>query len=572
MFKSANFKLDRVQFIFAVVLISVLFALGISSFASITKSIQLSKQSQVATNQMSGIVITQREVLLYRILVRQWTRGEIPKVEAQDASHGLMLRLQLKDVTNISPAQRAEPGFLTDLRNVDELLASAPVGYLPQSMQAQYKRATEPLLLAIVSEGNSLVDQEQNAVSQQIQSYVLSGRNAARWTLYLLLTSFVLGASFALWGGLRSRSRSRQERLANLKGQERLSKVREDLETAHEVVASLQQENQEKSEIVSTVNHELRTPLTSLIGYIDILKDFSVTKDTNEFHKVLGIMDRNASVVLELVESILSLSALDSRDTLAQTGNVDLVDRCEKCVAGLYLQIESANINVSANYDIAQSYTVRGNDPLLAQVFTNIISNAVKFSPKNSRVDITFSRMHDENLGRIVRVEVQDHGIGIPEGEIDHLFSSFFRASNASENNIPGSGLGLAIVKRIIGLHGGEIAITSKVAEGTTVTVDLPLEISPVESMVLTQRQDVLERGISSLASCSNEKLAETAHDVGGAIGFYTFLVESIEVLNMSRWLEQNPDADTDSILARKNAVLLTLNSALTRIKEEVDS
>lgn len=553
-------------------MISVILALGLSSFTSTTKSIQLARNSQIATQQMSGIVITQREVLLYRILLRQWTRGEIPKVEAQDASNGLMLRLQLKDVTGISLAQRAQPGFLTDLRNVDDLLASAPTGYLPQSMQAQYKSQTEPLLLTIVSEGNSLVDEQQNAVSHQIESYILSGRNAARWTLYLLLTSFVLGAIFALWGIWRYQSRHRQQRLASLRSQERLLKVREDLDTAHEVVASLQQENQEKSEIVSTVNHELRTPLTSLIGYIDILKDFSVTKDSNEFQKVLGIMDRNASVVLELVESILSLSALDSRDTLAETGNIDLVERCEKCVAGLYLQIESAHINVSANYDIAQSYTVRGSDPLLAQVFTNLISNAVKFSPKNSRVDITFSRLNDENMGQIVRVAVQDHGIGIPEAEVDRLFSSFFRASNASQNNIPGSGLGLAIVKRIIGLHGGEISIKSKLGEGTTVIVDLPLEISPVESMVMTQRQDVLERAINSLATCPDEKLVETAHDVGGAIGFYTFLVESLEVLNLSRWLEKNPAADSESILARKNAVLLTLNTALTRVKEEVVS
>lgn len=571
MFKIAKYQLNRVQLVFALMMISVLIALGFSSLTSTTKSLELAKQSQVVTAQLSGIIVTQRDVLLYRIRLRQWTRGEIPRSDAQTARDQLMQRLELRDITNLTLAQRAEPGFLTYLRNADALLEAAPAGYLPKSMQAQYQRETLPILEAIVSEGNTLIDRYQNVVSNQIQSYALSGRSAALWTLYLLLTSFVLGASFVLLAVLRFRSRHKEQKISSQRNQQRLQKVREDLDTAHEVVASLRQESREKTEIVSTVNHELRTPLTSIIGYIDILKDFSVTKDDLEFHKYLSIMDRNASVLLELVESILSLSALNSREELTETTIIDLVDKCEECVANLYLQIESANINVSANYDVGESYTVRGNDALLSQVFTNLISNAIKFSPKNSKVELSFSKIVTEELGKIIRVEVRDYGMGIPEKEISQLFSNFYRASNASDNNIPGSGLGLAIVKRIIGLHAGDISVKSILGEGTIMTVDLPMEISHVEAMVMDERQGVLERAIESLTDSPKEKLAETAHDVGGAIGFYTFLVESIEVLDLSRWLEKNPDASDEAVLAQKEVVIQSLNSALTRIKDEVN-
>ena len=571
MFKFRDFKLNS-QLALMSTIGFVILILGVSSIISSQKSLTLAKKVDVATSQYAEINSTKDDLSRFEIRLFQWVHGDISREEVQKASTILIQRLDAQNPTGISLAQRAIPGFLTALRNAEEMLAGAPRGFLPAPLQNQYRYPANQILEISESAGNRLIIDYRNIVTAQIQSYIVIQRAAVLRNLYLQLASRLLAIFFITWFLIRSYRRNIQRKL-ELKGtQQRLQEVRANLGTAHEVVASLRQENREKTEIISTVNHELRTPLTSIIGYVDILKDFSVTENEGEFKKYLGIMERNAAVLLELVESILSFSALNSREGLTDTSVIDIVERCEKCVASLYLRIENSNINVNATYDIDENYTVRGSEALLSQVFTNLISNAIKFSPKDSRIDITFSRTLSDSLGEVVRFEIRDYGIGIPEGEIDQLFSSFFRASNAMESDIPGSGLGLAIVKRIIGLHGGEISVRSEVGVGTSMSVDLPLAISPLEAMVMMNREDVLLRAIESLSNSPTERLAETAHEVGGAIGFYTFNLESIEVLDLSRWLERNPHANEAEILSKKLDVINTLSATLARVRGQGDS
>jgi len=356
-----------------------------------------------------------------------------------------------------------------------------------------------------------------------------------------------------------------------LNSEQTLDKVRKELAAAQEEILNLQSINQSKTDYVTTVNHELRTPLTSIIGYIDLLQDFTLDNKDKEFHKYLEVMDRNASILLDLVESILFLTELDSREIMADTVVIDLVELCEKCVTSQLLAINTANINVSGNYDLEQTFSVLGKKPLLMQVFTNLISNAVKFSSENSKIDVSFSRYKNADQQKIVRVEVRDRGIGIPAQDLPLLFSRFFRASNARRSEIPGSGLGLAIVKRIVELHQGKIFAESTIGQGTTMIVELPFAISALEELVMGKREDVLARAINSIANCQVSELVDITHDVGGAIGFYTFLLESDALINFSRWLKANPNADQDEIMAKKEALLVMLNQTLERIKRGAD-
>ena len=353
-----------------------------------------------------------------------------------------------------------------------------------------------------------------------------------------------------------------------LDSQRTLDEVRKELEAAHEEILTLQSINEAKTDFVTMVNHELRTPLTSIIGYIDLLQDFTLASKNKEFHRYLDVMDRNASILLDLVESILVLTALDSRDAMADTVVVDLVEICEKCVTSQLLAIKTANINVSGNYDQEETFSVLGNKTLLMQVFTNLISNAVKFSSENSKIDISFSRYKNADQQKIVRVEVCDRGIGIPAQDLSLLFSRFFRASNAKDSEIPGSGLGLAIVKRIVELHQGKIFAESTIGQGTSMIVELPFTVSALEELVMGKREGVLERAINSIVNCQLAELVNITHDVGGAIGFYTFMLESEGLINFSRWLKTNPRADQDEIIAKRDALLVILNQTLERIKK----
>ena len=113
---------------------------------------------------------------------------------------------------------------------------------------------------------------------------------------------------------------------------------------------------------------------------------------------------------------------------------------------------------------------MRADSGRIQQVLDNLISNAVKFSPTGSRVEVRAT--HDTSEWRI---DVADTGMGIPASDVDHLFDRFFRASNARETRVPGSGLGLPTAKAITELHGGRIEVASVVGTGTTFSVYLPI-------------------------------------------------------------------------------------------------
>jgi len=426
-------------------------------------------------------------------------------------------------------------------------------------------------ILAATNRALNLTIDSKSASSAQIESYEQSQHASAHLILILVLISRILVVLFIVWVVINFRTHYRKQRLANIKSQASLTQVRKELGAAHEQMIDLRSINEAKTDFVTTVNHELRTPLTSIIGYIDLLQDFTLDVNDKEFHQYLDVMDRNAIILLELVESILFLTALDSRDAMDDPVVVDLVELCEKCVASQLLAIKTANINVSGNYDQEQTFSVLGNKTLLMQVFTNLISNAVKFSSENSKIDISFSRFKNADQQKIVRVEVRDQGIGIPAQDLSLLFSRFFRASNARGSEIPGSGLGLAIVKRIVELHQGKIYAESTIGEGTSMIVELPFTVTALEELVMGKREDVLERAINSIANCQVADLGAITHDVGGAIGFYTFMHESDELLNFSRWLKANPSADQHEIIAKRDALLVILNHALERIKRGVE-
>ena len=353
-----------------------------------------------------------------------------------------------------------------------------------------------------------------------------------------------------------------------MQSQQSLELAREELNEAHETVIALQKINETKSDFVSTLNHEMRTPLTSIIGYLDILKDFTAVSNDKEFHKYLGVMDRNAFILNEIIESILFLSSLDNQEIIPDPTVIDLVDLCESVIFDQSLLIKEADVKVKTKYIDGQYYTVLGSKALLAQVFSNLISNAVKFSPAESTIGISFTRYMNQDDKQLIRVEVKDQGIGIPPAELPNLFTKFYRASNAVNNEVPGSGLGLAIVKRIVDLHQGEVSAVSVEGEGATMIVELPFAISSLEELVMGKRQEVLERAIKDISEGRVEDLVKITHDVGGAIGFYTYIKESEKLISLSQWLKKNPHADKKIVAEKKSVVLDMLDKSLVEVKK----
>lgn len=220
-----------------------------------------------------------------------------------------------------------------------------------------------------------------------------------------------------------------------------------------------------KSELVSTVSHELRTPLSSVLGFTEMLLMRELKPEKQK--KYLETIFKEAKRLTNLINDFLDVQRIESGkqeyNMEALTINKVLIEvietfRHEK-QHPIYLE-DSANLT-----------TVLADKDRLIQLFTNLISNAVKFSPDGGKIAIQI-----KNVDNQIVINVKDQGIGIPEEELSSMFTKFKRIDNSASKKIGGTGLGLAITKGIVEAHHGQISIESKENKGTTVRVAFPIE------------------------------------------------------------------------------------------------
>jgi signal transduction histidine kinase len=222
-----------------------------------------------------------------------------------------------------------------------------------------------------------------------------------------------------------------------------------------------------KDDFVSLVSHELRTPLTSIRGYLELLLDEG-SELTEEQRRFLGIVDRNSERLLSLVSDLLFLAQIEAGKLAIEIGVVDLEKIVEECVE-TWSPVASAR-GVALTCDADELPKLQGDRTRLVQVLDNLVSNALKFTPGDGRVEVRLTAADG-----IAALQVEDTGLGIPADEQPRLFERFFRSSSATKNAIPGSGLGLTITKAIVEHHGGRIELESTENVGTVVRVELPL-------------------------------------------------------------------------------------------------
>jgi PAS domain S-box-containing protein len=199
-----------------------------------------------------------------------------------------------------------------------------------------------------------------------------------------------------------------------------------------------------KDDFVASVSHELRTPLTSIRGYLELVREDGGLSPEQD--RMLGIVDRNADRLLGLVTDLLFIAELDAGNLHLNATPVGLVAVAAESVEAASPRAQAAEIQLNLEAD--DPVVVPGDRTRLAQVFDNLISNAIKFTPAGGRVDVRVFRWDASAV-----VEVSDTGTGIPEDERLHLFERFFRTSGAIRAAVPGTGLGLAIVGAIAALR-----------------------------------------------------------------------------------------------------------------------
>ena len=230
-------------------------------------------------------------------------------------------------------------------------------------------------------------------------------------------------------------------------------------------ITHLKELDQIKNDFVSMVSHDLRSPLTAILGYVELIERVGPVND--EQREFIRRVEVSVQSVTSLIDELLDLGRIeagldDSKEfvqpeKIIQSAVESLQHRAQK---------KSQTINVDMQDELPQ---VLGNPTRLRQMVSNLLGNAIKYSPEGSTIDL---HSHTED-GQFIFL-VSDNGVGIPLSDQPYIFDKFFRARNVPEE-IPGTGLGLAIVKSIVENHGGRIWVDSSPDQGAAFSVVLPL-------------------------------------------------------------------------------------------------
>jgi cell cycle sensor histidine kinase DivJ len=228
--------------------------------------------------------------------------------------------------------------------------------------------------------------------------------------------------------------------------------------------------NAAKIRFIATMGHELRTPLNAIIGFSDMLTSESLKLDASRKSEYARLINDSGRHLLSVVDGILDASKMSTGNfeiSLESFAPSPAIESCANLLA-LKAREEGVELRLDIGPDLP---SVMADRRAFNQILINLVSNAIKFTPRDGQVVVTASRERTK-----LAVTVEDNGIGIDESDLPRLGEAFFQASATREHRHDGSGLGLSIVKSLVHLHGGDVAIQSRIGEGTRVTVRLPFE------------------------------------------------------------------------------------------------
>jgi len=266
--------------------------------------------------------------------------------------------------------------------------------------------------------------------------------------------------------------------------------------------AETERANAAKGRFLATMSHELRTPLNAVIGFSDMLSNESLTLDAAHRCEYAKLINESGRHLLSVVNGILDMSKIE-------TGNLEITPEpfmpgqvVASCCNLLALKARDAGVDIRTCIG-ANLPEVVADRRAFNQVLINLISNAIKFTPRGGRVTVSAACE-----GPRFTVTVEDTGVGIGEDDLPRVGEAFFQARASYDRRHDGSGLGLSIVKSLVRLHGGDLNIQSRLGEGTKVTVLLPIDcegsrkVDPIK--LVTQRA-------SDLAATANVRIKKSA-------------------------------------------------------------
>lgn len=457
--------------------------------------------SRVSLERLFRTLLVGVVVIWAALLALAWWMGATPQVLAiiatgavvTGAAIGALSRVVRRRVGRVARLARAAPASLPrvvddGLRDLDEVAEALRDAASREQALAGKLAAVQHELQAI------LQSMDGGVVVFDLEQRILSMNRAAEWMLSITgstsrgrllqevsrqpdLHRFVEEAlvedvperEFALQGAPARRVRAAHSRLldgaSNPVG---LLVVLSDITRLHRLESV-------RTDFASNVSHELRTPITSIKGYVETLLDMGATADAEQNEKFLRIIQRNADRLGAIVEDMLMLTQLE-RPGVKET----LVTERTR-VSALFEQVQQAlepeadSKGMEMNFSAPPELFAQVNSQLAEQAVSNLVINAIKYSPGGKRVWIDAAPASEAVDGvAMVEIVVRDEGPGIGEEHLARIFERFYRIDKARSRDAGGTGLGLAIVKHIVQMHGGRVRVESELGKGSTFRVLLP--------------------------------------------------------------------------------------------------
>jgi len=429
--------------------------------------------------------------------------AEIDLRNMQVAYRGYLFSPEERYLTNLGDARNR---FAQDLGEIGALVADNPeqeqsllkITQLKESWidaverlvnQREHGQIAPDALVQIQAEAQRVFDALEDflAAEQQLRAQRAAHQHAQYQLLFLLvpILSVLVILVLSYWGW-------RQIQLATEQFHAALDSVESARAEAERASARAEKANRAKDNFLGTVSHELRNPLNSILLWsTSLIRDQTLNETTR---RGLAAIERAVRIQSQLIEDLLDISRIESGRLRLDVQNVDLAEVVKAGAESMRAASEAKSITLQEIID-PRVDTIAGDPGRLQQVVWNLVSNAVKFTPKGGRIQVRLERINSH-----VEIIVADTGKGIEAASLESVFERFWQGDDAAQRR-HGVGLGLSIVKELVSLHGGTVVAHSDgPGKGSTFSVRLPLPASTAPSWEARRHPTVAQIGNAASA------------------------------------------------------------------------
>ena len=333
-----------------------------------------------------------------------------------------------------------------------------------------------------------------------------------------------------------------------------------------------------KSAFLFNMSHDIRTPMNAIIGCTELLKRNLDNRQLAE--EYIGKIETASDFLLSLLNNVLELSKIESGKALLDESPITLNSFSDVVHSMIASDLDAKNLTLNVNMNV-QHTSILADSTKLKEVYLNVMSNAVKYTPPGGSIDVQVTELPSDIVGYAeYRIVIEDTGIGISQEYLPHIFDEFSREHNSTDSRIAGTGLGMPIVKKLIELMHGSIEVESSLGSGTRVIITVAHRIAPDQTITLTSADEACDilstfAGIRILLAEDNDLNAEIAQTIledsglkverasDGIIcvdmitkappGYYDLIMMDIQMPNMDGYkaaqvIRRLPDKDKSTI------------------------